>query len=104
MAATTAAEDGLARLAPFDFATAVPLVTGGGAGIGFGLVEEFLKAGCAKVLITGRREAVLKEAAGKYPGKIHYLVSDAGSAKDREALFAWVKDNHDDCNAVHPEP
>jgi len=27
-------------------------------------------------------------------------VSDAGSATDREALFAWVRDNHDDCNAV----
>jgi len=28
------------------------------------------------VLITGRREAVLKEAAAKYPGKIHYLVRE----------------------------
>mmetsp|Transcript_19612 Transcript_19612/g.52035 ORF Transcript_19612/g.52035 Transcript_19612/m.52035 type:complete len:185 (-) Transcript_19612:386-940(-) len=92
--------DGPASLAPFDLKSAVPLVTGGGTGIGLGLVEEFFKAGCEKALITGRREEVLKAASEKYPGKIHYLVSDAGSAKDREALFAWVCKEHPDCNAV----
>ena len=54
--------DGISPLASFEFATAVPLVTGGGTGIGLGLVEEFLKGGCAKVLITGRRESVMQEA------------------------------------------
>jgi uncharacterized oxidoreductase len=78
----------------------IPLVTGGGSGIGWGLVVEFLKRGSPKVLITGRHEAVLKEAAGKYPGQISYLVSDAGSSSDREALFEWVKSNHPDCNAL----
>lgn len=92
--------DGIAPLGPFDFMSAVPLVTGGGSGIGLGLVEEFLKAGCSKALITGRREEVLKEAAAKHPGKIHYLVSDAGKAQDREVLFAWVKEHHPDCNAI----
>jgi uncharacterized oxidoreductase len=52
------------------------------------------------VLITGRREAVLIEAASKYPGKIFYLVNDAGCAKDRDALFAWVSVEHPDCNAL----
>lgn len=84
-----AKSDGILPLAPFPFDTAVPLVTGGGSGIGLGLVDEFIKGGCSKVLITGRREAVLMEAAAKYPGKVHYLVSDVGSAKDRESLFAW---------------
>jgi uncharacterized oxidoreductase len=78
----------------------IPLVTGGGSGIGWGLVVEFLKRGSPKVLITGRREAVLKEAAAEYPGKIFYLVNDAGSISDREALLEWVKSNHPDCNAL----
>jgi uncharacterized oxidoreductase len=63
-------------------------------------VVEFLKRGSPKVLITGRREAVLKEAAAKYPGQIFYLVNDAGSASDREALLEWVKTDHPDCNAL----
>lgn len=92
--------DGLPRLGTFDFTGAVVLVTGGGSGIGFGLVEEFLKLGAAKVLITGRREAVLKEAADKHPGKIAYHVADAGSAADREALFRWAQEQHPDCSVL----
>ena len=72
----------------------------GGSGIGFGLVEQFLKRGCPKVLISGRRDAVLKEAAAQHPGKIFYVLSDAGVAKDREQLLAWVQKNHPDCNAL----
>lgn len=37
------------------------LITGGGTGIGLGIAEQFVKAG-AKVVITGRRENILKEA------------------------------------------
>ncbi len=85
---------------PIDMRKVIPLVTGGGSGIGWGLVFEFLKRGSPKVLITGRREAILKEAAKKYPGQIFYLVNDAGSSSDREALLEWVKSNHPDCNAL----
>ncbi len=85
---------------PIDMGKIIPLVTGGGTGIGWGLVVEFLKRGSPKVLITGRREVVLKEAAEKYPGQIFYLVNDAGRSSDREALLAWLKSNHPDCNAL----
>jgi uncharacterized oxidoreductase len=85
---------------PINMSKVIPLVTGGGSGIGLGLVVEFLKRGSPKVLITGRREAVLKEAAAKYPGQIFYLVSDAGSVTDRESLLKWIKSNHPDCNAL----
>jgi uncharacterized oxidoreductase len=87
-------------LLPLDMTKLVPLVTGGGSGIGLGLVEEFLKRGSPKVLITGRRLAVLQKVADTYPGKVFFLQSDAGSAKDREALLEWVKAEHSDCNAL----
>jgi len=86
---------------PLDMTKMIPLVTGGGSGIGYGLVCEFLKRGSPKVIITGRRDKVLQEAASKHPeGKIAYKVSDAGSAQDREALFLWIKAEHPDCNAL----
>jgi uncharacterized oxidoreductase len=78
----------------------IPLVTGGGSGIGLGLVREFLKRGSPKVLITGRREEILQEVASEYPGKVFYKVSDAGSSTDRVALLDWVAADHDDCNAL----
>mmetsp|Transcript_44888 Transcript_44888/g.113749 ORF Transcript_44888/g.113749 Transcript_44888/m.113749 type:complete len:272 (+) Transcript_44888:87-902(+) len=96
----SSAPDGLPKLDAFDMVSAVPLVTGGGSGIGLGLVEEFFKMGALKALITGRREEVLKAAADKYPGKIHYLVNDAGKEQDRVVLLKWVESEHPDCNVL----
>jgi uncharacterized oxidoreductase len=87
-------------LAPIDMKLITPLVTGGGGGIGFGLVKEFLKRGSPKVLITGRREEVLQAVAAEFPGKIFYKVSDAGRVTDRVALLEWIKNEHSDCNAL----
>jgi NAD(P)-dependent dehydrogenase (short-subunit alcohol dehydrogenase family) len=39
------------------------IVTGGGSGIGYGIVKELLRHGCAGVLICGRRESFLQRAA-----------------------------------------
>lgn len=44
---------------PLDMTRFVPIVTGGGSGIGLGLVEMFLRLGSPKVLISGRREEVI---------------------------------------------
>lgn len=85
---------------PIDLTQIIPLVTGGGSGIGLGLVQEFLKRGSPKVLITGRRQDVLQGVANDYPGKVFYKVSDAGNAADRVALLDWVVAEHDDCNAL----
>lgn len=51
------------------------LITGGGTGIGFGIAQEFINAK-AKVIITGRREEVLKNACAVLGENAHYVVSD----------------------------
>src|SRR3970282_1570450 len=51
------------------------LITGGGTGIGLGIAKEFINAK-AKVIITGRREDVLKNACTELGENAHYVVSD----------------------------
>ncbi len=51
------------------------LVTGGGTGLGYAIAEAFVQAG-AKVVITGRREHILKEAVDKLGKSVQYKVSD----------------------------
>ena len=54
----------------------VALVTGGGTGIGAAVVERFVAAG-AKVLITGRRAAMLEQVAASLPaGSVTTFVGD----------------------------
>ncbi len=51
------------------------LITGGGSGIGLGIAKEFIKAN-AKVILTGRREALLKNACAELGENAKYVVSD----------------------------
>lgn len=51
------------------------LITGGGTGIGLGIAKEFINAK-AKVIITGRREDVLKNACKTLGENAYYVVSD----------------------------
>jgi NAD(P)-dependent dehydrogenase (short-subunit alcohol dehydrogenase family) len=54
----------------------VALVTGGGTGIGAGVVERFVAEG-AKVLITGRRKEMLEKVAASLPaGSVTIFVGD----------------------------
>ena len=46
---------------PFSLTGKVALITGGGTGIGLDMAKCFVRSG-ATVIITGRREEVLKEA------------------------------------------
>lgn len=50
-----------------DFSTQVVLITGAGAGIGRAAALRFAEAG-ATVVVTGRREAPLRELAARHPG------------------------------------
>src|SRR5215203_2102466 len=74
------------------------LVTGGATGIGFALAERFIKDG-NRVIVCGRREAALNEAKAKLPSLI-IKVCDLSVDTERELLFKWITENHDDLNAL----
>lgn len=66
------------------------LVTGGGTGLGYAMGRRFLGLG-ASLVICGRREAVLREAAdglgAEHPGRIAWQVCDI---RDPEAVSEMV--------------
>ncbi|HXO77568.1 MAG TPA: SDR family NAD(P)-dependent oxidoreductase [Puia sp.] len=73
------------------------LITGGSAGIGF----EFAKLFSAdnRVIITGRSEERLKEAASKLKN-VTAIVSDVSKGTDVEKLVATIYKDHPDLNVV----
>lgn len=70
---------------PFSLAGKVALITGGGTGIGFDMAKCFVASG-ATVIITGRREEVLKEAAQTLGTNLHYIVNDVSETSAAPAL------------------
>lgn len=74
------------------------LITGGATGIGFALAERFINEGNT-VIICGRREVALKEAADKLPSLIT-KVCDLSLEKEREELYKWVVAEHNDMNVL----
>ncbi|CAN5519962.1 SDR family oxidoreductase [soil metagenome] len=74
------------------------LITGGASGIGFGMAERFV-AENNTVIICGRRESVLKEAAKKLPGIITRQC-DLTVESDREDLYNWIAAEHPDLTTL----
>jgi uncharacterized oxidoreductase len=74
------------------------LITGGASGIGLGLTERFIQEGNT-VIVCGRRESVLNEAAAKFPGVIT-KVCDLSDESERIELLSWVEANHPDTNVL----
>ena len=74
------------------------LITGGATGIGLGLTERFIRENNT-VIICGRRESKLAEAAEKFPSVIT-RTCDLSSAEERETLFEWVLAEHPDLNVL----
>ncbi len=64
------------------------LVTGGGSGIGFEIAKLFSEKG-NRVIITGRHEQRLKEAAAKLHN-VDYVAADVTKEQDLENLVAFV--------------
>jgi uncharacterized oxidoreductase len=74
------------------------LVTGGGSGIGLAIARRFLERENT-VIICGRREEALKEAAERYPGMIS-RACDLAEAEHREALAKWAAAEFPELNVL----
>jgi NAD(P)-dependent dehydrogenase (short-subunit alcohol dehydrogenase family) len=68
----------------------IALVTGGGSGIGFYIAQCLAQAG-AQLVITGRREEVLKEAFPKLGANARYFVNDITDLKSLPALIETIE-------------
>lgn len=75
---------------PFSLSGKVALVTGGGSGLGYGISKAFVEAN-AKVIITGRREGVLKEACSEHPDNMFYVVNDITETETIPGLVSSVE-------------
>jgi gluconate 5-dehydrogenase len=67
------------------------LVTGGGTGLGFGICQALTEAG-ARIVMTGRREEVLKDACKKLGDAASYLLHDVTELSTTPALIQRIED------------
>ncbi len=81
---------------PFDLTGKLALVTGGGTGIGLGIAKCLIDAG-SLVVISGRREEVLKEAVGELGSNSGYLVHNIANLS---AIPDFVRDLENRYGAV----
>lgn len=73
----------------FDLTDHLALITGGGSGLGLGMARCFVAHG-AKVVLLGRRESVLAEAAGQLGAAASHRVFDVTS-DDAATMVADVE-------------
>ena len=71
----------------------VAVITGGSSGIGLATARRFVEEG-AHVVITGRREKELKEAAVLIKENVTTVVGDVARLDDLDRLYAVVKEKH----------
>lgn len=68
----------------------IVLITGGGSGIGFAIAQCMIQAG-AKVVITGRREQMLKDAVVELGENAFYFVNDVTALEHLEDLVEQIE-------------
>jgi NAD(P)-dependent dehydrogenase (short-subunit alcohol dehydrogenase family) len=77
----------------------VAVITGGNSGIGFATAKRFVEEG-AHVVITGRREKELKEAAALIGRNVTTVTGDITRLEDLDRLYAVVKEKHGHIDAL----
>jgi len=75
---------------PFSLQGKLAIVTGGGTGIGLGIGKALTASG-AQVVIVGRREIVLQEAAKEIGNGCRYIVCDINDRKSLPELVNVVE-------------
>lgn len=73
----------------FQLDNEVALITGGGTGLGLAMARRMAEAG-ARVVITGRREDVLRDAAGNIGRETQYIVHDVTQLDEAPRLIEQV--------------
>jgi len=76
------------------FAHKVALVTGGGTGIGRAVAAALVAEG-ARVVVTGRREAPLKQLADEHPDAVRYVTTDVTEKGAPAAAVRFVIEQFD---------
>jgi NAD(P)-dependent dehydrogenase (short-subunit alcohol dehydrogenase family) len=71
----------------------VVVITGGNSGIGLATARRFVEEG-AHVVITGRREKELKEAAALIGRNVTAVAGDVSRLEDLDRLYAVVKEKY----------
>src|SRR5438105_7908731 len=71
----------------------IAVVTGGSSGIGLATAKRFVDEG-AHVVISGRREKELKDAASLIDKNVTTVVGDVSRLEDLDRLYAVVKEKH----------
>src|SRR6201991_80138 len=71
----------------------VAVITGGNSGIGLATARRFVEEG-ARVVISGRREKELKEAAALIGRNVTTIMGDVTRLQDLDRLYAVVKEKH----------
>jgi NAD(P)-dependent dehydrogenase (short-subunit alcohol dehydrogenase family) len=71
----------------------IAVITGGNSGIGLATARRFVEEG-AQVVITGRREKELKEAAALIGRNVTTVAGDISRLEDLDRLYAVVKEKH----------
>src|ERR1700677_1806146 len=71
----------------------IAVITGGSSGIGLATAKRFVKEG-AHVVIAGRQEKELKEAAAFIEINVTTVAGDVSRLEDLDRLYAVVKEKH----------
>src|SRR3954451_19644099 len=71
----------------------IAVITGGSSGIGLATARRFVEEG-AHVVITGRREKELDEAAAFIGRNVTAVAGDVSNLEDLDRLYAVVKEKH----------